>query len=964
MNKLFQSASALVAVACVVLFPGAATAKFDPIHEWRTIETAHFLVHFHEGEENLARRAGAIADEVHERLAKRLKWTPSGKTHLIIADDSDAPQGWASVFPNNRFVISAASPVEEGAAFFGLDDWLRLVITHEYTHVLHIDMVSGFPALLRAAFGRLYFPNMFQPEWLVEGYATYEETKGTSGGRGRAAFTEMLLRSAVLEGRFPTLGQMATFPDDWPAGLVPYNFGAKFLEFIAAKVGDEKIGEIGRVYGGRTVPFLVQSSGRRALGVDYGSLYAEWRRDLEKKSRAEAEAIVRTGITPTSRLTRRGEYTIHPAISPDGNRIAYASMNGNEYPSLRLMRSDGSEDRLLVERMGGFGASGMSLAWAPDGKRIYYTKLEMRRSFSARMDVYAYDLDARKESRITRDLRARDPHVSPDGRRLIFSTAEGEKSRLVVLDLADRRKFPAGPGEARVLVESEADRQFANPRWSPDGKRIAVTVFRRGKQDVWVLDDAGKKVAEVTDDRAIEGAPAWSPDGRFVYFSSDRTGVFNVFRFEAASRKIEQVTNVLTGAFSPVLSPDGKWMALAVYSADGFDIHRMDLTAVHPRPAEPYLEKRPPLAPEPVPAAGEARPYSPGSTLLPRWWFPWYSEDEKGGVLWAVTSGQDVLDRHYYLIEAGYGLESGRWAYEAYYQNDALYPTISLYAADAANEYGDLLVDPSGRKSNYWERQRRQTAGLFVPFYRIPYQHGISLSYNRLNMTRLSDPGAAAEAPREGVQAGIKTSWVLDTSNKYRKSISPEDGRRIEVGYEWIDKSLGGDFNIRKATADWHEFIELGSHHVLAVRAFGGTASGDRLLQRAYQLGGDVPGDVTIGTEETTLSLRGYAPDSIRGQKAVLGSLEYRFPLWRIDRGPSTAPFFFRRLHGAVFADTGTAWDTGGLDAGDLKTGVGGEVRFDIYFSYQFPITLRAVLARGVSKGGETQAYLGLWVGY
>lgn len=961
MKKLLQSA--LAAAAFLLFFSSPATAKFDPIHEWRTIETAHFLVQFHEGEESLARRAGAIAEEVHERLVRRLKWTPADKTHLVIADDADIPQGWAKALPYNVVVFYPTPPVEEGTAFFDVDDWLRLVIIHEYTHILHIDTISGFPAFLRSVFGRLYFPNLFQPEWLIEGYATYEETKGTSGGRGRASFTDMLVRTAVLEGRFPTLGQMATFPDEWPSRFIPYNFGAKFIEFIAAKVGDGKIGEIGRVYGGRTVPFLVQSSGRRALGADYGSLYAEWRRDLDKKYRAEMEAIVRTGITPAVRLTRQGEYTIHPAISPEGKWIAYASMNGNEYPSLRLMRADGSDDRLLVERTGGFGASGMSLAWAPDGKRLYYTKLEMRRSFSIRSDVYVYDLAAEDERRITKDLRARDPHVSPDGRTLVFATAERENSRLVLLDLGGR--LPARPGDGRVLVDAETDRQFASPRWSPDGKMIAVTVWSRGGQDVWLIDAvSGRKIAEVARDRAIDGAPAWSPDGRFVYFSSDRTGVFNIFRWEVSTGRTSQVTNVLTGAFAPAVSPDGKWMALAVYSADGFDIHRIDLTAVRPRPAEPYVEKRPQPAPEPPPAAGEARPYSPLSTLFPRWWFPWYSEDEKGGVLWALTSGQDALDRHYYLIEAGYGLESKRWTYEAYYQNDALYPTISLYAADGANEYGNLLVDASGRKSNYWERQRRQTAGLFVPFYRIPYQHGISVSYNRLQMTRLSDPGEAVEIPREGVQAGIRTSWVLDTSNKYRRSISSVDGRKVEIGYEWIDRALGGDFDIRKTTADWREFIGLGGHHVLALRAFGGTSSGDRLVQRAYQLGGDVPGDVTVGTGETTLSVRGYPPDSIRGRKAALGSIEYRFPLWRIDRGPSTAPFFFRRLHGAVFADTGTAWDAGGLDAGDLKTGVGGEVRFDIYFSYQFPITLRAVLARGVNTGGETQAYLGLWVGY
>ena len=49
------------------------------------------------------------------------------------------------------------------------DDWMRLLITHEYTHIVQMDMVNSLPEVLSNIFGNLYFPNMFQPIWLIEG---------------------------------------------------------------------------------------------------------------------------------------------------------------------------------------------------------------------------------------------------------------------------------------------------------------------------------------------------------------------------------------------------------------------------------------------------------------------------------------------------------------------------------------------------------------------------------------------------------------------------------------------------------------------------------------------------------------------------------------------------------------------------------------------------------------------------
>ncbi len=125
---------------------------------------------------------------------------------------------------------------------------MRTLITHEYTHILHLDMVHGCTDFLQYIFGRLYFPNLFEPIWMIEGLAVYEETEQTPGGRGRSPGSEMIIRMAVLEDRFPRLSQATVFPDFWPSGEVPYLFGEGFTRFIADKYGREKLADISRRY--------------------------------------------------------------------------------------------------------------------------------------------------------------------------------------------------------------------------------------------------------------------------------------------------------------------------------------------------------------------------------------------------------------------------------------------------------------------------------------------------------------------------------------------------------------------------------------------------------------------------------------------------------------------------------------------------------------------------------------------
>lgn len=954
-------------IALALALPAPVAAKWDPAHRWRTAQTPHFSLHFHEGGDEMAARAGRIAEEIHARLVPRLGWEPEAKTHLVLVDDLDAANGYANPYPYNQIVLFFAQPLEEPG--FGTtvhDDWLRLVLTHEYTHVLQLDMAYGFPRLLRRIFGRLYFPNTLQPGWLVEGLATFEETELTAGGRGRSPGSEMILRMAALEGRIPSLDQMGVFPDGWPDGHVPYVFGESFVRFLVERHGREAIAEVSRRYAGRALPFLVGSTGRGVLKSDYRALWSEWSTALAGRFRVQEHLLRAQGLSESRALTESGFHTVAPAWSPDGTRIAYLRQDAHGFPGVWVMNADGTAQRRLARNVFSFATSGSSLAWSPDGARIYYTKLAVRRGSSILNDIYAYDLRQDREIRVTRGLRARDPHPSPDGTRLLFVTDGLGLSRLATLELGDEAALPAAGDRVRYLT-APSRIQYANPRWSPGGTRIAVSVWQPGgDKDVWLLDAAGNKLGEPARDRALDGGAAWSPDGRLLYLSSDRTGVFNLFAWEIDGGSLRQISNVLGGAFSPAPSPDGKTLAFVGYSARGHDIEVMPLEPGAWREALPFRDTYPAPAPEEETQPIASDPYSPVATLGPRLWVPWFAYGaESGSLLGFSTFGQDAIQRHRYSLSGLYGPSSGRFSYLVDYAYAGLRPTIDLLASDLDTTYPGFF-DAESWREDYTERERTLGVDISYPLLSFEKQHRLTLGYRFTQLSALSGwrpgPGYAGDVPDEGELGSARISWRFNNAHRSRYSISPEAGRSLEVGVERFQPELGSDATFTRWTGDWIEYLPLPArHHVLQARLFVGGSKGDSPAQGAFRLGGDNPGDITHALGDRTIHLRGYPANAFRGENAALAALEYRFPAANLERGTESAVFFLRRVHGALFFEAGAAGD-GGLSPPAFKKSVGAEARLDLTFAYYFPLTVRLGVAVGLDDRGAVVPTLGLWL--
>jgi len=145
--------------------------------------------------------------------------------------------------------------------------------------------------------------------------------------------------------------------------------------------------------------------------------------------------------------------------------------------------------------------------------------------------------------------------VSPDGKEIVFDL------------LGDIYSIPISGGEAKALTSGVAwDMQ---PRFSPDGRRIAFTSDRSGGDNIWIMDRDGSQPAQVTkEDFRLTNSPVWSPDGDFLaarkHFTGTRSaGAGEIWLYHRSGGEGTQMIKRPTeqkDLGEPAFSPDGRYL--------------------------------------------------------------------------------------------------------------------------------------------------------------------------------------------------------------------------------------------------------------------------------------------------------------------------------------------------------------------------------------------------------------------
>ena len=172
-----------------------ANAQNHPELQWQVLETEHFRVLFHEGLETAAGKAAEVAEEVYGPITRLYDYQPGSKVRIVLKDYDDVANGAAYFFQDTIEIWTTA--LEHDYELRGSTDWLRNVITHEFTHIVSLgaarkgpqripafyiqyfgyqrekdrpDVLTGFPDRL------VSYPIMTinVPHWFSEGVAQYQ----------------------------------------------------------------------------------------------------------------------------------------------------------------------------------------------------------------------------------------------------------------------------------------------------------------------------------------------------------------------------------------------------------------------------------------------------------------------------------------------------------------------------------------------------------------------------------------------------------------------------------------------------------------------------------------------------------------------------------------------------------------------------------------------------------------------
>ncbi len=904
-------------IAVLLLQTRASHGKYDPQLHFRTIVTENFYIHFHQGEERRAQKIAAFIEAKHASQVAQTRHKPFFRTHLVLSDISDMPNGFASFEPWNRIEMFAARPLPDSIIGY-YRDWDEMLFVHEYNHILTLEQIYGLPGISRYLLGRVWFPNTNEPAWIIEGSAVAAES-ADGYGRNHSSLVEMYFRSEVEAADLKSINRASVPIRDWPAGNVHYIYGGRFAAWLAKRYPGKDLNAIHRENADNVWPYLNNTNSKDVFGKNFTDLWEEWLDELEKEQRTKLSALAAQKFTPLLRLTEPDFYQIFPRFAGD-EAIYFLHKNNYERPALKKIRLK-SQDK--PRRLREFNAPHFL---SVHRQTPYVVDIEFYRSFSYFADVF----EAQEGRQLTEKIRAMSLDLLPSGELLLITQQDGLSSMGIY----------TADGQPREMLLGPTEKTLAHARLSPQGDAVVFTARDpvNAANHVYLLSLTTREILQLTSDNATALHPAFNPDGSRILFTSDRTGVFNLYELTIKTGELVQLTHLTGGAFYPDYSPDGKRIVCSEFTHSGYAIGLLDSVRQPVMKAKLQTKKaaREVFAKhEQAAATNSSQHYSVFPSILPSSWSPNFSFMNDRLYDFGVSLyGLDALQRDFIGITVSHNLWEQSTSATAVYENAHFYPDFffapSLKAGGICNGICEAGI----------------SGGMLLPFLKFYTQQ-----YFYLRGSYLDDRRFATRELR-----GL-LGYAFDNSQVFSRSVSPENGRRFGISTVF-DQATYSDFpaylrRLLYTTASYAEYLPgFFRNNVWMLRAVWMHSWN---LDRGYLLWGPSTYAEPIGLPK----LRGYA-SAFQGQGSLLTSAEYRFPIYQPDWGFFRVPVFFRDFYGKLFFDAAQSYYYASNRSLPLQRSAGVEIGLASIFGYRYMWSAYLGYARGFDAGGEQQIYFGV----
>ncbi len=540
-------------------------------YDWFFIQSKHFDIYFTKGGEKTAEFTAVQAEATLRKIQEDINYQLSSRIALIVYNSHNDFQetnvtdeylsggigGFTEPF-KNRVVFP----------FEGSYKKFQHVIAHELVHAIMRDMYYG--GTIQNIISRGITLQM--PLWFWEGSAEYLS-------QGWETNSDMFIRNAIMNDALPDIPQLD--------GYLAYRGGQSLFRFIADTYGRQKIGELlGKIQNlGSLEPAL-----KASIGIGLEELNERWKKSVKKEFWPDIKDMQDPDVF-AKRLTNNkkdgGFYNASPAISPQGDKIAFIS-DRDIYLDVYIM--DAIEGK-VIKKVAESGKTTdfeelnvlhPSIAWAPDNKRIALssksggfdvvivinTETDEREELPFKLggiesiswsfegsqlafvghnatqsDIYLYNFGTKQLTNLTNDIYSDfDPAWLPDGSKVIFSSDRGN--------------------DLKQVVNSEL---------------FEMDKFDFEQLDLYAIDLKSSSVNRLNDWKfSNEKYPTIAGKGDELMFISDKNGVNNIYKMKLKDGKSVStpipITNSLSEITQPSISADGKKLVFSALYNLGYNI--------------------------------------------------------------------------------------------------------------------------------------------------------------------------------------------------------------------------------------------------------------------------------------------------------------------------------------------------------------------------------------------------------
>lgn len=551
-----------------------------PALRWQRLRTPHFRVLYPAGFDSAAQHTARRLEQAHAAGTQSLGVAARPLT-VVLQTQTTVSNGFVTFLPRRAEFFT----MPPQAADLGTVDWLDQLVVHEFRHVGQFDKArQGLGRVLVPLLGdgALGVMSVGVPPWFFEGDAVGTETALTRSGRGRIPGFDIGLRANLLAGRRYTYQEAVcgSFRHQVPNW---YTLGYFLTSYLKNHYGPDAWDRVlDHYYRFPFYPFSFSSGIRRVTGLRVEQVYQRTLQEADSVWRAQqrplplTEARELSGQAPTKIYTNY-EY---PQYLTDSTVLVLKSGLGDIAQWVRLGRH-GREEKVFVP-----GLINLPEALSVAAGKLVWPEYQPDARWGQRMysELRVLDLATGQLTRLTRRTRYGSAALSPDGTRIVATETDTRyRHRLVVLD--------ARTGAVLQELPNPQNRLYLQPRFLPDGQRVAAVVLDQAGKTLELLDPAAGTARPLlpTANVNLSNPQPWQD---YVLYNSPQSGIDNIYAVSVTTGATFRVTSRPLGAYHAAVAPDGRHLAFHDFRAQGSRVVEMPLapaawTPVAPPAADP-----------------------------------------------------------------------------------------------------------------------------------------------------------------------------------------------------------------------------------------------------------------------------------------------------------------------------------------------------------------------------------------